>query len=504
MTTITIPTSPIGTLNDAWRFCVGTGRMNLALRSDYQASLALVQQEIGFRYIRGHGLFCDDMGILRTSQGVTRYTYTYLDQVFDAYLAAGIKPFLELGFMPSQLASGNDTVFWWKGNITPPTDYKQWTAMVQATLRHLIDRYGLAEVATWPVEVWNEPNLPHFWKNADQQEYFKLYDITSRAVKEVDASLQVGGPAVSPGADPWYAAFGEYVLAHNSPVDFISGHAYASGPAQHIPFGVYQTLEPPQWLLDQFGAPRRMLADKGNLAELPVYITEFNTSYRPDNPIHDTAYNAAHLAPVLARGGQVADAFSYWTFCDVFEEENVPTALFHGGFGLMTHRQIRKPTYHLYAFMAQLGPSILADGPDHFVTRHDDGRITILAWQPVGGTAEGLYGAAPQDHQIAFEVPCQGDVPAMAVIRRRVNEHMGNAWTTWRELGRPMSPTLHTLDVLEEASWPVVEHTAQIADNNKIRLDITLDQHEVTLIELIPVRPETHEGLDDTRLLGQS
>ncbi len=499
MTTITIADQPIGTLGDAWRFCVGTGRLDLALRADYQASLALVQREIGFRHIRGHGLLSEGMGILRQSQGVTRHSFTYLDQVVDSWLAAGVRPFLELGFMPGALASGPETVFWWKGNITPPADPDDWTSLVQAVLRHLIDRYGLAEVAGWPIEVWNEPNLTDFWKGADQAAYFRLYDLTARAVKEVDATLQVGGPAISPGADQWYADFADFVSAHATPVDFISGHAYSSGPAQPVPFGVYQTLEPPRWLLDQFAAPRRLVAGRGSLDSLPVHITEFNTSYRPDNPIHDTAYNAAYLAPVLAGGGDLVDSFSYWTFCDVFEEQNVPTSLFHGGFGLLTHRQIRKPTFHLYAFMAQMGPEILARGEDHLVTRHPDGRITLLVWQPVGGSDEGVYGGADFERRITVEVPHQG---RMTMVRRRVNEHMGNAWTAWRELGRPMSPSLHTLDLLEEASRPVVEHASYLGEGGWIRLELSLDQHEVSLIELIPVVPQVHEGLDDGRLLG--
>ncbi|MDR2929474.1 MAG: cellulase family glycosylhydrolase [Propionibacteriaceae bacterium] len=501
MTQIIIPTEPTGVLNQAWRQCVGTGRMNLALRADYQASLAKVQSDIGFRYIRGHGLLSDDMGIFRQAESVTRYSYTYLDQMVDSFLAVGVKPFLELGFMPSGMASGSDTVFWWKGNITPPADYDQWVRLVQAVLRHLISRYGLAEVATWPIEVWNEPNLTVFWKDADQAEYFRLYDATARAIKQVDATLQVGGPAISPGSDQWYSDFADYVLAHDTPVDFISGHAYASGPTQHIPFGTYQTLEPPQWLLDQFASPRDRIRDKGRLSQLPTHITEFNTSYCPDNPIHDTAYNAAFLAPVVAFGGQYADSYSYWTFCDVFEEANIPTSFFHGGFGLLGYRQIRKPTYHLYAFMAKMGSQIMSSGPDHLVTRHEDGRLTILAWQPLGGTSDGVYGSAPFDHHITVDVNCATD--RLAMVRRRVNEHMGNAWTAWRELGRPQAPDLHTLDLLDEASEPVVEHASYLAENGRVNLELTLDQHEVTLIELIPVVAEVHEGLDDGRLLGQ-
>ncbi|MDR2895202.1 MAG: hypothetical protein LBV30_00885 [Propionibacteriaceae bacterium] len=500
--TITVSHQPTGRLGEAWRMCVGTGRINLALRADYQDSLRLTQDEIGFRYIRGHGLLSDDLGLLRQSEGLDRYNWTYLDQVFDFYLSVGIAPFIELGFMPSLLASGSETVFWWQGNITPPAQMSRWTKLVQALLRHLIDRYGADEVHGWPIEVWNEPNLAVFWKDADQDAYFRLYDATARAVKEVDAELMVGGPAISPGNPAWYQSFGEFVLAHGTPVDFISGHAYSSGEAQHIPFGCYQTLEPPQWLLNQFADPARMLAGLGDLAQLPVHITEFNTSYRPDNPIHDTAYNAAYLAPVLAQGGELVDSFSYWTFCDVFEESNIPTAFFHGGFGLLTHRQIRKPTYHLYSFMAQLGDEVLASGPDHLVTRHSDGRLAILAWQPQSGSPAGVYGSAPGDHQISLQLPLAAGPVAM--MRRRVNEQMGNAWTAWRELGRPMSPTLHQLDLLDEASFPLVEHCQFVAQPvDGLRLDLTLDRHEISLIELTPVSPCNHPGLDDRRLLGQ-
>lgn len=497
-----VPADPIGTLPPAWRSCVGTGRLNLALRHDYLESLAITQREIGFDYVRGHGLLSDDVGIHRPYQdddGARRvaHSFTYADQVVDSFLAHGIKPFIELGFMPSGLASGDQTVFWWKGNVTPPSSYGEWADLVRATVANLVDRYGLAEVRTWPIEVWNEPNLTVFWKDADQAEYHRLYEVTAHAVKEVDASLQVGGPAISPGSDEWWAPFAEFVTAREVPCDFVSRHAYTSGDAQHVPFGTYQTLRPPQDLLRQFAAPREFLAGTG-LADLPVHITEFNTSYRPDNPVHDTAYNAAYLAPVLAAGGGLVDSFSYWTFCDVFEESNVPTSLFHGGFGLLTHRGIRKPTFHLYAFMARLGGHVLARGEDHLVTRHDDGRVTVLAWQPVDGTAPG----APT-HRLALDLPlAAADGSSAVVVRRRVHEEAGNAWTAWQRLGRPASPSLRHVDLLHEAARPAVEHSTVPVRDGRLRLDLTLEQHEVTLVELEAVRDQTPPWLDDSRIPG--
>jgi len=528
---ITVPEQPTGRLPDAWRACVGTGRFDLALRRDYQDSLALVQREIGFRHIRGHGLLSDGVGVHRPYEyGGTRrvlHSFTYVDQVIDAYLGLGIRPFVELGFMPSGLASGDQTVFWWHGNVTPPRSWREWADLVSSTVRHLVDRYGLAEVRGWPIEVWNEPNLTQFWQDADVAAYHRLYQVTATAVKEVDAGLQVGGPAISPGseADDWLTRFAEFVTDNAVPVDFISRHAYSSGPAQHVPFGVHQTLAPATTLLEQFAQPRRALAGT-SLAELPVHITEFNSSYRPDNPVHDTAYHAAYLAPVVTAGGDLVDSFSYWTFSDVFEEVGVPTALFHGGFGLLTHCQVKKPTYHLYAFMARLGDQVLARGPDHLVTRDADGRVAVLAWAidpgtlrlsiPVRATAPQAAGrdgpphAAGQDgppHAAGPDGPPPGlehgrPAPSAFLSRSSVNEEAGNAWTAWCEMGRPRSPRPRQLDTLREAAEPVRSHRSLPVTGGRVDLDLTLARHEVTLVEVTPVIDETPPWWDEMRIPG--
>ncbi|MFG2686698.1 xylan 1,4-beta-xylosidase [Streptomyces sp. NPDC048405] len=501
-----VPAEAAGAFPDAWRHCVGTGRLDLALRRDHQDSLALLQREIGFRHIRGHGLFSDGMAVHRPyTDGGTRYvhhSFTHVDQVVDAWLAAGVRPFLELGFMPGGLASGEQTVFWWRGNVTPPRDPAEWTALVQATLAHLVDRYGLDEVRTWPIEVWNEPDLPDFWQHADQDAYHRLYEATAHAVKEVDAELRVGGPAVSPGAgSDWLARFAEFTEVRDVPVDFVSRHAYSSGPAQHVPFGVHQTLAPAATLLDQFAEPCRTL--KGTrLADAPVHITEFNSSYRPDNPVHDTAFHAAYLAPVLAGGGDLVDSFSYWTFSDVFEEAGVPTALFHGGFGLLTHRQIRKPTFHLYAFLARMGPDLLTRGDDHLVTRHPDGRVTVLAWAPVDPTGAT---PGPQEHALRLSVPVgrAGGRGAAFVRRLSVDEENGNAYTAWRRMGSPRSPRPQQLDVLHEAAEPARTHRSLPIEEGRVDLPLTLARHEVTFAELSPVDDETPPWWDERHLLGR-
>ncbi|NUR46726.1 MAG: xylan 1,4-beta-xylosidase [Hamadaea sp.] len=506
--TVHVPEQPIGTLSDAWRFCVGTGEFPLALRRDYQDSLALIRREIGFRHIRGHGLLGDAVGVHRPYEWAgrrdVRHVFTYVDQVVDAYLDMGIAPFVELGFMPSTLASGEQTVFWWQGNVTPPSSYAEWAELVRATIGHLVDRYGLDQVRTWPVEVWNEPNLTDFWRDADEAAYHHLYEVTATTIKEIDAGLQVGGPAISPGADDWMVRFADFCAAKDVPVDFVSRHAYSSGPSQHVPFGVYQTLAPAETLLEQFGKPREQL--RGTPFEgLPVHITEFNSSYRPDNPIHDTAFHAAYLAPVIARGGEHADSYSYWTFSDMFEEAGVPAALFHGGFGLLTHRQIKKPTFHVYAFLRRLGSAILCQQDDCLVTRDSSGRIAVLAWAPVDVTGP-VGGTA--GHRISLSIPMSIPMAQTAaegaafLLRSSVSETMGNAWAAWGELGRPASPTARQLDILRETAEPVRRHARLPVVGGRVELDLRLDANEVTLVELSPVTDETPQWWDEGRLLG--
>ena len=125
---IKIPSSGKPFINNA-TYCVGTGRLGLALQKEYVDHLQLVQKTIKFRYIRGHGLFCDDVGIYREDKvdGELRpfYNFTYLDRIIDTYLENGIRPFLELGFMPERLKTGEQTVFYWKGNVTPPSSYEK-------------------------------------------------------------------------------------------------------------------------------------------------------------------------------------------------------------------------------------------------------------------------------------------------------------------------------------------------------------------------------------------
>ncbi len=522
MKSIKIESGAAGTVfTDSWRKCVGTGRLGLALQKEYLDGLDYVQKNIGFSYIRGHGLLCDDVGIYREDKvdGEYRpfYNFTYIDRIFDSYLEHGIKPFVELGFMPSKLASGEQTIFYWKGNTTPPKDYDKWADLIKAVVRHFISRYGEEEVLTWPFEVWNEPNLPGFWKGADMQEYFKLYKITANAVKEVDVRLQVGGPAICGGSDHWITEFLDFCRKGNVPLDFISRHAYTSSqPMSVTPHFMYQDIWSADYMLNELKTVREMI-DKSPYADLPFYITEYNTSWHPLNPVHDTVFNAAYIARILSKGGDYVDMFSYWTFSDAFEEADVPRAQFHGGFGLVALNGIPKPTFHTFAFFSKLGEEQLYRDDNIIVTRRKDGSIAIAAWNPVVLKREGAdqepgnasndgdkYKAANAEAESqetrSFDIELPFDSEAVFMKRQIVNEEVGNPLKTWMQMGRPRYPGMDMIEVLKQAAQPGITTCRLDKDGSAFRFKLELARNEVTLVEISAVNDESgsYIGLDDS------
>jgi xylan 1,4-beta-xylosidase len=224
-----------GTLDTMFKECIGAGRANEGLRADWQQQLAYVKNECGFKYIRMHGLLIDDMAVYsEDNKGNPKYNYMYVDALFDFLHSIGIKPFVELGFMPSALASGNKTIFWWRGNVTPPKDYDKWQALIRNLVQHFTDRYGAEEVKTWYFEVWNEPNLDGFWAGS-QDEYFKLYKYSVNAVKSVNPNYRVGGPGTAGAA--WESEMIDFCVKNNLPIDFVSTHSYGVGQGFLDEFG---------------------------------------------------------------------------------------------------------------------------------------------------------------------------------------------------------------------------------------------------------------------------
>ena len=472
--------------------CVGTGRMGLALHKEYLDQLAMAQEIAGFKHIRGHGLFCDDMAIFQPytdAEGVTHdaYNFTYLDRVVDSYLQLGIKPFLELGFMPKKMASGTQTIFYWAGNTTPPADHTRWANMVKATLRHLADRYGEDEVSAWPCEVWNEPNLPGFWENADKPKYLELYAASVRAVKEALPAMQVGGPAIcgGSGSQEWVADFLTFCRDNALPVDFVTRHAYMGMTPERKGRYLYHEMRTVEDVYEEMSETRRIIDSFPEYRGIPLHITEFNTSYNPLCPIHDTNLNAAYIAGVLSCFGDVAASYSYWTFGDVFEEAGVPARPFHGGFGMIANQLIAKPTLWTFAFFNNLKGECVHRDARSVILRRPDGSYEGIVWNLCREQREAL--------DLDINLPADGP---MALCLTQVDEECCNPLKAWHDMGEPASLTKAQLAFLRRAGQPLCRSQVIPCDGGQACISLQLKENAVVHFTLAPQQFQTEYGYD--------
>ena len=475
-------------------YCVGTGRLGLALTEEYLKELEFVQDMIGFSYIRGHGLFSDDVSIYHEYEedGVTRveYNYTYIDRIIDAYVRLGIRPYLELGFMPGKLASGEQTIFYWKGNTTPPKDYKLWTDMVVALLQHLTARYG-EEVVTWPIEVWNEPNLPGFWYKADMEEYFKLFKETFLAIKELDDRFMVGGPAICGVRDAeWIKAFLDFCKKEDLHPDRITRHHYCVEFPERVGHYDYSKLEDSEMRFENLQSTRDIVDSYEEFAGTPIHLTEFSTSYTPKGVIHDTNINAAYLARQLSRLGDVNEAYSYWTFGDVFEEQGVPDSLFHGGFGMVAAGNIPKPSFWTFYFYKQLklfGENCVYRDDDAVVVKNDKGYAGIL-WNIDGDDT---------DVQLSFELP-EGEY---TLITKTVDEECCNPLKVWHDMGEPAYPSKDETELIRSSAYPLVQ-SGVVSSAGGAKTDICVRKNGVVYFTLTKRELTSDRGYDYDRVVS--
>lgn len=504
-----------------WSVCVGAGRANEGLRAGWLEHLEMVVKACGFRYVRFHGLFHDDMFVYREQQGEAVYNFQYVDDLFDRLLRLGIRPFVELGFCPGDLASEKGTVFWWKGHGSPPKDYKKWAELVRRFVAHCVERYGLDEVRAWYFEVWNEPNLHPFFKGTKSQ-YFELYKVSVNAVKSVDAGLRVGGPATSnfvPDArfdgeredishhatvtksrdlgsldwrPVWMKDFLEFCRRERLPVDFVSAHPYPTdwaldeiGQTQKLTRGVDATSR-------DLATLRRMI-EAGPFPAAEIHLTEWSSSPSPRDHTHDYLQAATFIVKANLESIGSADSLSYWTFTDVFEEGGAGDTIFHGGFGMINYQGLVKPAFHAYRFLHELGDERLNAVSGGIVTRHrSTRRITALAYHyppemPLAAPAS-FDSRDPAEQVLALGKPetlkmeFSGLRPGASVLVETLDRAHGNVIQAWQSLGQPECPSREQTAALRAAAAATRRELFTADNAGRFVLNRQMDPWSVMLI----------------------
>lgn len=459
-----------------WEQTVGGDHAPMVLRADYQAQLRRCHEELGFRHLRFHGLLSDDMGTLINHKGEPLFSFFNADQIWDFLLGIGMKPFVELSFMPQILASGDKTVFRYRGNVTPPSDYKKWAGLIRRMARHWIERYGVDEVRTWFFEVWNEPNLPCFWTGT-QEDYFNLYRHTVEALKEVDERLRVGGPATA--RNQWIEDFVAFCQDNRLPVDFISTHHYPTDVVETASLGDEGDNTEEQLAQGRRSILREWAKQVKQLAQgLPVYYTEWNASSNPRDSRHDDAYAAAFVTKTVMEASGLVEGYTFWTFSDIFAETYFPSGPFHGGFGLLNLHGIAKPTYRAFELLHRLGTERLpVDG------MHE----TVDAWAV--RTGKGLMvlltnSTLPRHpiHTEQVRVRLTDSPPPQSVSLERIDAEHANPKKLWQEMGQPEYLSAKDVEQLHAASRMIKESQSWVYDQRALHLDLELPPNAVAAI----------------------
>ncbi len=470
-------TAPTRAFPHFWEHTFGSGRAILSLRQSYRDDLRAVKAITAVGYVRFHAILHDEVGVYSEDvNGRPLYNFSYVDQIYDGLLANGVRPFVELSFMPRQLASRDlRHSFWYHPIVTPPKDYGRWDDMIEALGRHLVERYGIEEVSHWYFEVWNEPNL-EFWEGSPRQEtYWTLYEHTARALKRVDNRLRVGGPATAQAA--WIPDFIRLTESRKIPVDFISTHVYGDD----TPTGVFGSKEPVarrDFVCRAVAKVHREIQASAR-PDLPLLMSEFNASFANFPKVTDAPFMGPWLAETVRQCDGLAQDMAYWTFSDVFEEGGVVKTPFYGGFGLLAAGGIPKPSFNAFALLHQLGEQRFSpEITEALLTRKPNGTVVVALWnyREVGD---------PRTESRRVSLKFQNVASRTAQVRLLDGTH-GNVAAAYSRMGSPRYPTRQQLQDLRRAAALPAAVSHPLGDRGSLALEIPPDGLVLVTIKAQP------------------
>ncbi len=471
---------------------VGADFPGTTIRDANLKQLKTASDELGFRYMRFHNIFADDLGTVKMVDKKIVYDWTKIDYLYDHMLKSGIKPFVELGFTPDALKTSDQTIFYWKGNTSHPR-LDLWKNLVDSFAHHLIDRYGIDEVRSWYFEVWNEPNLDGFWQYADQQDYFALYGVSARTLKAVDAKLRVGGPATAGAA--WVPEFLAYAKETNAPVDFVTTHTYGVDYGYLDEEGKMdlQLSKNPNAVIGDVKKVRAEIEASG-FPGLPLYFSEWSTSYNPRDLSHDSYIAAPYIVNKLRAVQGIAQGMSYWVYSDLFEEPGPQTKAFQGGFGLMTPDGIRKPAWFAYKYLNALKGKEIPSADAEVWAASDGASVAAVVWdfeQPAQKGSNGTFFSKLVPNAVSAPVTLKfaGLKPgAYRVTVSRTGYKVNDAYSAYIEMGSPQSLTAAQAQQLQGLTrdLPESDRVITVGANGATSVAVPMHSNDLVLVKLSP------------------
>lgn len=494
-------------LRHTWRKMLAVSSASLLLAGDVQQMIRRIQTEIGFEAIKFNGILSDEMHIYsEDAGGKAVYSFLYVDKVLDFLCSVGLKPLLQLSFMPSLLAKEPKYLFNYL--VSEPKELSQWADLVTALIAHIVHRYGVATARSWLFSVWEQPDTPKELYGFSSAEYFyTFYERTYRAVKAVDSGLTFGAPStfyiLGEDHTNWYLPFLAWCRKRDCFPDFLNFHYYDTVFAEEDLSGQ-----------DAFGFPMAMnlrntpdgFSDfvtqvikersENGLEALPVYLTEWNNTPSQQDLLNDTCFKACYIVKGILENYDRLDSFAYWSLTDWMGESPQPAELFHGGLGLFTANGIPKSSYYAFAFLNRLGDTLLGRGEGWFATRRDEEYVFLFynyrhfshlyaLGERFDMTFTDRYTpfSPEQSLDVHFRLT---DLPdgTYRIKETILNRNSGSAFDRWVAIGAEELQTAEDLDTLARLSVPSFTQYMLSAKDGRLELSTMLEMLEVRLVEI--------------------
>ena len=499
----------LGTLKHKWKKILAVSSAEALLISDIQDQVLKAQEDIRFEYIKFNGILSDEMHLYSERNGQPVYSFAYVDKVFNFIRRAGLKPFVQLSFMPADLAKSERKLFGYL--VSEPKDLDKWEGLIQALTEHLIKKYGINTVKEWLFSVWEQPDTPDFMYGFSSLEKFnELYKRTWQAVKSIDRSIRVGAPSsfyiVREDFENWYLPFFRWCDANGCPPDFMNFHYYdtvlkSEGDTGKKTFGFASSMvlndktEGLNDFVNQVIAERHRLLKE----DKPIYLTEWNNTPSQQDLLNDTCFKSCYIAKGILENYDKLDSFAYWSLSDLMGEAPQPEDLYFGGLGLFTSEGIPKASYQALVLISKLGDTFMGRGPGWFAAKDGDSyQILLYNYKHFSN----LYAMGerfdmtftdrytpfspeqPMDVHIVLSGMKEGEY---VITETSVSRKSGSSFDQWIEMGGMELTEKEELDTLKAKSLPAMnKYVMKPSEHGNLRLDAILDMLEVRLIRIKP------------------
>ncbi len=489
----------------------GVGRAKELLMEQVRTELATLQKEVGFQYVKFHGLLDDSMMLYNEDRSGNPYlTFHYVDEILDFLMSINLKPLIQFSFMPKLLAKNpSNTIFYHPSILSEPNSRDNWRFLITGLTRHFIERYGLEEVRSWLFTFWNVPYTSYFFGFDNDDTVYELYKITYDCVKRCDNRLMFGAPSY--GSIDFtlseYYDFLKRCFDTDCPPDFYNIHCYPVETASTIELVTLgkSTVknetsdkmilsEDPDYLASTLNYVKERLA---KYPKLPIYITEWASSASHRDWLNDTCYRSAYIVKNILENYDEANSFGNWCLSDTLEELPYDNELFHGELGLFAYHGIKKPAYYAFTFLNKLMDILIDSGEGYFITTNGRGDYVILLYNYVHISplySQGVlfnvtflerYNAFVNSDPCDFEFTLNYTENGKYIMTEQiVNREHGSAFDEWVRMGALPLTTKEEIDILKGRSMPLVNKAMITVENNNLTYYAELKPHEIRLITI--------------------